>query len=73
MVLAPNLHSGDAFKLFMICYMTFRLFADFLKPYPRLFLGLGTIQWACIAVLLYYSPDILRFLGPKSIATGART
>lgn len=53
---------GDAFKLFMVGYMTFRLLADFIKPYPRLFLGLGGIQWACLLTLLYYSQDISRWL-----------
>jgi hypothetical protein len=53
---------GDAFKFFMIAYLSFRLLCDFLKPYPRIFLGLGGIQWACILVLLYYSPDITRWL-----------
>lgn len=59
---------GDAFKLFMISYMTFRLLADFIKPYPRLFLGLGGIQWACVLTLVYYSRDIARWLVPKGRA-----
>ncbi len=53
---------GDAFKLFMAAYMSFRLLCDFIKPYPRLFLGLGGIQWACVLILLYYSRDIARWL-----------
>ena len=57
---------GDAFKLFMIAYVSFRLLADFIKPYARLFLGLGGIQWACVLTLLYYSRDILRWLSPSS-------
>jgi len=48
----------------MISYLSFRLLADFLKPYPRLFLGLGGIQWACVLVLLYYSRDLARWLRP---------
>jgi len=48
----------------MISYPSFRLLVDFLKPYPRLFLGLGGIQWACVLVLLYYSRDIARWLRP---------
>ena len=55
---------GDAFKLFMVSYVSFRLLCDFIKPYPRLFLGLGGIQWACVLVLLYYFPDITRWLRP---------
>lgn len=53
---------GDAFKFFMVAYLSFRLLCDFIKPYPRIFLGLGGIQWACLLTLLYYSPDIARWL-----------
>ena len=53
---------GDAFKFFMVAYLSFRLLCDFLKPYPRIFLGLGGIQWACVLILLYYSPDVARWL-----------
>lgn len=59
------LQPGDAFKLFMLAYVTFRLLADFIKPYPHLFLGLGGIQWACVLILLYYSPDILRWISQR--------
>lgn len=54
--------SGDAFKFFMVAYMTFRLVCDFTKPYPRVFLGLGSIQWVCVLCVLYYR-DILRWTG----------
>lgn len=53
---------GDAFELFMVAYMSFRLLCDFIKPYPRLFLGLGGIQWVCVLIPLYYSRDIARWL-----------
>jgi prolipoprotein diacylglyceryltransferase len=56
---------GDAFKLFMVAYLSFRLLCDFIKPYPRIFLGLGGIQWACVLILLYYSRDVLRWLRPS--------
>ena len=56
---------GDAFKVFMVAYLSFRLLCDFIKPYPRIFLGLGGIQWACVVVLLYYSPDVVRWLSFK--------
>ena len=55
---------GDAFKLFMVAYAAFRFLCDFIKPYPRIFLGLGGIQWACLLLLLYYSSDIARWLRP---------
>jgi hypothetical protein len=64
---------GDAFKLFMVSYMLFRLLADFIKPYPRLFLGLGGIQWACIVILLYYSRDVARWLHPGSSSVKTET
>jgi phosphatidylglycerol---prolipoprotein diacylglyceryl transferase len=53
---------GDTFKFFMVAYLTFRLLSDFIKPYPRIFLGLGGIQCACLLTLLYYSRDIIRWL-----------
>jgi phosphatidylglycerol---prolipoprotein diacylglyceryl transferase len=46
--------SGDLFKLFMVAYLAFRLAIDFLKPEPR-FGGLTSIQWASLAVLVYYA------------------
>lgn len=55
---------GDAFKLFMVAYLSFRLLCDFIKPYPRIFRGLGGIQWACLLLLLYYSRDVTRWLRP---------
>jgi prolipoprotein diacylglyceryltransferase len=59
---------GDAFKFFMVSYLSFRLICDFIKPYPRIFLGLGGIQWACVLVLLYYSGDIIRwFDAPRRV------
>lgn len=45
---------GALFKLFMIAYLLFRLLLDFIKPGWRYFFGLGTIQIACIAGLIYY-------------------
>ncbi len=62
---------GDLFKLFMIGYFTFRLACDFLKPDIRVFAGLSSIQWACVAMLSYYSPDILRSLRGNKIAVPA--
>jgi prolipoprotein diacylglyceryltransferase len=63
---------GDAFKFFMVAYLSFRLLCDFIKPYPRIFLGLGGIQWACLLVLLYYSRDIARWLRPGSTLATAQ-
>ena len=64
----PTFLPGDAFKFFMVAYLSFRLLCDFIKPYPRIFLGLGGIQWACLLILLYYSPDIARWARSASAA-----
>ncbi len=57
---------GDVFKAFMVGYLAFRLFGDFIKPYPALAFGLGAIQWACVLGLLYYTRDLLRWAGLSS-------
>lgn len=54
--------TGDIFKMFMAAYFAFRLACDFLKPEVRVFVGLSSIQWACVVMLVYYSPDVLRWL-----------
>jgi len=56
----PTRQPGDRFKLFMIGYMLFRLAADGLKDDPTVAAGLTSIQWTCIAVLVYYARDIVR-------------
>lgn len=53
---------GDVFKLFMVIYFGLRLAVDFLKPEVRILLGLSTLQWASVAVLLYYGDDVRRWL-----------
>jgi prolipoprotein diacylglyceryltransferase len=67
------LREGDAFKAFMIGYMALRVAVDYLKPYPAVFLGLGVLQWAAVATLAYYAPDLWRWLGAirRSPARGA--
>ena len=57
--------SGDAFKAFMVAYMAWRLVIDFLKPEVRLGY-LSGIQWACGAMILYYSGDIARWVASAS-------
>lgn len=53
---------GDLFKLFMVSYFSFRLIVDFLKPGLRVFLGLTSIQIACVVMLGYYAGDVRRLL-----------
>lgn len=52
--------SGDVFKVFMIAYLAFRLGVDAIKPAPSI-AGLAAIQWACVAGLIYYGNDLVRF------------
>ncbi|MFZ1204666.1 MAG: prolipoprotein diacylglyceryl transferase family protein [Candidatus Acidiferrales bacterium] len=60
---------GDVFKAFMVAYLGWRLAIDFLKPEVRIGIFSG-IQWACAAMFVYYSRDILRWLsGPKTLET----
>lgn len=59
LLLAPALRGisreGDRFRIFLASYLAFRLGVDFLKPEPApIFLGLTSIQWACVAGVLYY-------------------
>jgi prolipoprotein diacylglyceryltransferase len=53
------LQPGALFKLMMIAYLVFRLLLDIIKPGWRYTLGLGSIQLACIAGLLYYHRYLL--------------
>jgi phosphatidylglycerol:prolipoprotein diacylglycerol transferase len=57
---------GDLFKCFMVGYFAFRLAVDFLKPDLRVFAGLSSIQWACVAMLSYYALDIFLRIGAMS-------
>jgi len=58
---------GDLFRYFLVSYMIFRLFIDFLKPGVPL-LGLTAIQWACLAAILAYWRDIRFWFAPRSEA-----
>jgi len=58
--------AGWMFKMFMVAYFAFRLACDFLKPDVRVFLGMSSIQWACVAMLVYYSPDWFRWSKSRS-------
>ena len=63
---------GDLFRLFLTGYLVWRLAIDSIKPEPR-FAWLTTIQWACVAALVFYRRDIIRLLGIVSRPAGAQT
>ncbi|PSL48775.1 prolipoprotein diacylglyceryltransferase [Chitinophaga niastensis] len=54
-----TLVNGARFKLFMIAYLIFRFLLDFIKPGYRFAFGLGSIQLACLAGLIYYLPTVV--------------
>ncbi|WP_013323149.1 prolipoprotein diacylglyceryl transferase [Gloeothece verrucosa] len=49
-----KIRQGDRFNFFMISYLGFRLFIDFIKPTFLSVLGLSSIQIACLLGLIYY-------------------
>jgi prolipoprotein diacylglyceryltransferase len=51
--------AGARFKLFMIAYLLFRFFQDFIKPHYTFPIGLSTIQLTSLVGLLYYCRYIL--------------
>jgi len=53
---------GDVFKLFMTIYFALRLLVDVIKPEVRVLFGLSSLQWAAVAVLVYYGHDVRRWL-----------
>jgi prolipoprotein diacylglyceryltransferase len=54
------LQNGALFKLFLITYLLFRFFLDFLKPHYTFAIGLSTIQITCFAGILYYLPYLIQ-------------
>src|SRR4051812_19901851 len=53
---------GDVFKPFMVTYFALRLALDAIKPEVRILFGLSTLQWASVAVLLYYGHDVRHWI-----------
>ncbi|MBL7952161.1 MAG: prolipoprotein diacylglyceryl transferase [Flavobacteriales bacterium] len=49
-----ELLNGARFKLFMVMYLLFRLIVEIIKPQPMVFMGVSSIQWACLLGLAYY-------------------
>jgi phosphatidylglycerol:prolipoprotein diacylglycerol transferase len=57
-----TLASGEKFKLFMIAYLAFRFFLEFIKPREIAFSRLSTIQICCLAGLIYYRKTIYTWI-----------
>ncbi len=54
LAIRPPRGEGALFRGFLIGYLLFRFFVDFLKPYETI-AGLGAIQWACLAGVAWYA------------------
>jgi phosphatidylglycerol---prolipoprotein diacylglyceryl transferase len=70
----PHLQ-GDIFKLFMVSYFGWRLVIDFIKPDPR-FMSMTSLQWASIAMILFYCGDVFRWIAaalPARISSNPET
>ena len=48
---------GSGLPIFLVAYLAWRLVIDFLKPQPLIF-GLNLIQWACMAGIVAFMPDL---------------
>ncbi|RYU86560.1 diacylglyceryl transferase [Mucilaginibacter terrigena] len=46
--------NGSRFKVFMVAYLLFRFFIEFIKPDYFFSFGLSVIQLVCVAGILYY-------------------
>lgn len=57
-----RLKDGYRFQLFLVFYLLFRFFLDFIKPRNAYFFNLGTIQLSCIIGLMYYYKIIFRLI-----------
>jgi phosphatidylglycerol---prolipoprotein diacylglyceryl transferase len=49
-----SLKNGSLFKIFMILYLCFRFFIDFIKPHYTFSFGLSTIQLTCLIGFFWY-------------------
>jgi phosphatidylglycerol:prolipoprotein diacylglycerol transferase len=46
-----GLFRGQLVKLYILCYLAYRFFTEFIRPEPRLLLGLTGYQWATLALM----------------------
>ncbi len=52
--------NGARFKMFMMGYICFRFFLDFIKPHYTYSIGLSTIQLTCIIGIIWYMKYFIR-------------
>jgi phosphatidylglycerol:prolipoprotein diacylglycerol transferase len=66
----PRYAEGDRFRILLLAYFGWRVCVDFLKPGIR-FGGITTLQWCCIAALVWYAQDLRRIVFGDSVGKGA--
>ena len=49
-LLRRGMFRGQLIKLYFISYLAYRFLTEFLRPEPRLWLGLTGYQWAALAL-----------------------
>lgn len=55
------LQNGLQFKLFLSCYLLWRLWVESIKPVPYEYaFGLSGLQWVCLIALVIYLPLVIR-------------
>ena len=42
---------GQLIKLYIIAYLIYRFFSEFIRPEPEIWLGLTAYQWAAVALI----------------------
>lgn len=55
-----RIENGLLYKIFMVLYVGFRFFIEFLKPNIFYLMGLSSIQWVCILIWIYYAPKFIK-------------
>ena len=55
-----KLENGALFKIFMIAYILFRFFLEYIKPHYTYSIGLSAIQAACVIGIVWYAPYIFK-------------
>lgn len=54
--------SGVRFKFFMIAYLVFRFFLEYIKPVHPVLFAMSAIQLACLLGLVYYAKTLIRLV-----------
>lgn len=69
-----QLEQGEIWKIFILSYLTFRFFVEFIKPVPHVYLGLDIEQIATIGAYIYYAPYLIsKFRRPAEEQADATT